>query len=442
MQRLRFARANHALVPETSAARDRFRRSALGRIFVRVGAWLMRLSGEGLQLFVLALGSSIFAFDVMRTQIYVAWGALAGLLAASWVASWLYPLPGVTVRAVLPRRFALATPTKISVVVQNDGDRDFGSLRLRGPFLPWDGEYTQRATGLPHLGRGARATFELETAFHQRGEHHLDAFHVQALVPFGLAMGAPISTNAPRFLVVPRIATIASLSLPRTRRHHSGGVPRAMHTADSRELAGVRPYRPGDAMRDLHVRTWARTGLPFVREYQEEYFTHVAVVVDAASVSENAGVKRTRSVRSFDDEALEAALSLAAGVIANVLGGEALVDLVVIGESRDATPLGRGRGALEVALDRLATVARGKAVDVEEAVAPILGNRDRLSSVALILSGWDEQREALVHRLEGEGMAVLVVCVGESQADRPVGVSARAVSVSAKRVLGGEAVAL
>ena len=79
------------------------------------------------------------------------------------------------------------------------------------------------------------------------------------------------------------------------------------------ELIGVRPYRPGDAMRDLHAITWARTGEPSVREYQQEYFTRVGVVLD----TDPAGAS---------EERFEAGVSLVAGIVAQLCSGEELID--------------------------------------------------------------------------------------------------------------------
>src|SRR6185369_4338423 len=105
-------------------------------------------------------------------------------------------------------------------------------------------------------------------------------------------------------------------------------------TGDATDLLGVRPYRPGDPVRDLHARSWARHGSPMVREYQEEYFTRIGVVVDAdASAASPAHV--------------EAALSLAAGVIACLCRGEALVDVLVTGEHLEQFSLGRSLGSLD-----------------------------------------------------------------------------------------------
>ncbi len=443
-----FARQNHVLVPDSSAERDRYRHTRVGRVLGVVASVLRRFSQEGSLLLLLAAPAALAALDVRRSQSHVAWGALVGLLAASFVVSFAYRLRGVRASVSVPRRVAMGAATHLTVVLDNEGDASPTSLRVRGPFLPWDGQWQQRATGLAVLRRGARARATLIATFHRRGEHHLDPVRVQALVPLGLALGPPLFTEAPRFLVVPKVANVTSLTLPRARRHHPGGVPRVSHLADSRELAGVRPYRPGDPVRDLHTKTWARTGVPHVREYQEEFFTHVAVVVDAATT------ERKRK-RYAEDTPLEAALSLAAGVVERLLRGETLIDLFVVGErvagaqahvpgaamtveAPRATPLGRGRGTLEVALDRLAAVEREAPLDVEVSVEPLLAERDRFAAIVLVCSEWDARREALAKKLETAGLAALVL-VTLPEGEHAAG-AAR--TVPAQAILRGAAVPL
>jgi uncharacterized protein (DUF58 family) len=171
------------------------------------------------------------------------------------------------------------------------------------------------------------------------------------------------------------------------------------------DLRGVRPYRKGDRIRDLSARTWARTGKPAVREYQEEYFTRVGVVLDCVA-------PRKRSARS--EEAFEAAVSLTAGVVAHLGRGDALVDLLVTGGEIHALTLGRSLGFLEQALDHLAVAVADLEADVDrsrllERLAPYLA---RLSAVVMIVDGWDEAREAFVRGVEKNGVRVHAVAVG------------------------------
>ena len=132
-----------------------------------------------------------------------------------------------------------------------------------------------------------------------------------------------------------------------------------------------RPYRPGDPVRDLHILTWARTGKPHVLEYQQEYFTRIGVVID-----------NDRAVCS--EEGFEAAISLAAGVVAKLTSGEALIDLLVLGGQVHAFTIGRALGTLDQALDLLACADLGDTLDTPQLMRRLEPYLARLSCIVLI----------------------------------------------------------
>jgi uncharacterized protein (DUF58 family) len=78
-------------------------------------------------------------------------------------------------------------------------------------------------------------------------------------------------------------------------------------TTDVAEVRGVRPYRPGDELRDVHWRTTARRGEVMVREYDTAPSPELALVVEAWLPPNPTAVDRER---------LEGALSLAATIAA------------------------------------------------------------------------------------------------------------------------------
>jgi uncharacterized protein (DUF58 family) len=392
------ARLNHILIPTTKEGRDRFRRSPLGRIIAPVGTLYSALSDEGRIIAVAALGVSAFGLDVASTVVYLLWSALVGLLVASLLATRIHRLDGVRVEVDAPRRVTIGDRVTFSIVLHNDGPgaRDRHAVRVHGPFLPWDGTWTGAPRPSVYLPAGGDVRVDLAARFSARGDHHLDAFSATALVPLGLAQGPAVTSPGVRILVVPRIARVVRLLTPPGSRYQPGGVALASRTGESMDLLGVRPYRTGDPVRLIHARSWARTGAPVVREYQEEYFSRVGVVVDAASP---------------DDRRHEAILSLAAGVVAFLSRGEALIDLLVVGDRVHDLTLGRHLGSLEQALDLLACVAREKkpvpSVRLLDRLAPHLG---RLSCVVAIAPSWDEG--ALADRIRGAGVACVTLVVG------------------------------
>src|SRR5262249_44033891 len=139
-----------------------------------------------------------------------------------------------------------------------------------------------------------------------------------------------------RFLVVPRPANVTRVSTATGTRHQPGGVALASKTGESMDLLGVRPYRAGDPVRDLHARSWARLGVPVVREYQQEYFTRLGVILDTDATAGKSAH-------------LEDAIVLAAGVVRCLARGDALIDVLVVGAEVHRLMLGRSLGTFEQA---------------------------------------------------------------------------------------------
>ena len=419
--RVNFARLNHILIPTTKAGRDRFRASFAGRLIRPLGWFYGALSDEGRVLAVAALGIGGFGLDVQSTVVYLLWSALAGLLLASLLLTTLHRLDGVRLTVDAPRRVTLGEPVTFSIVARNDGPRDREALRFHGPFLPWDGVWVGTAPRLSRLAAGAFERAEIVARFSARGAHHLDPFSVTALVPLGLAQGSPVSSSGVKFLVVPRIARVVRLTTPPGARYQPGGVALASRTGESMDLLGVRPYRAGDPVRLLHARSWARTGTPVVREYQEEYFSRIGVVVDAAAP---------------DARTLEAILSLAAGVVAFLGRGEALIDLLVVGDRVHDLTIGRHLGFLEQALDLLACVTLDAApIAPARLLSRLSPHLSRLSCVVVVAPAWDEG--ALAERIRGAGVACTTLVVGKA-GGRAAGVA----RVPIEAIERGEALAL
>lgn len=425
---INFARLNHILIPSTKAGRDRFRRSLIGRLFWPLGLFYGALTDEGRLLAVAATVVGAFGLDVQGTVVYLLWSGLAGVLMASLVASRFQRLKSVRIELSAPRRVTLGDAITFGVVVHNDGPRDRFALRVSGPFLPWDGEFTTPAPRIGALKAGCAERVEIGARFSARGEHHLDAFSVTALTPLGMAQGPAVDSLGVKFLVVPRIANVSRVGTPPGTRYQPGGVALASSTGQALDLRGVRPYRAGDPVRHLHARSWARVGAPVVREYLEESFARIGVVVDTA-VSE--------------PRKLEAILSLAAGVVANLSRGEALIDLLVVGERVHELTIGRHLGFLDQALDVLACVAPEKKRPLPEALVSRLGEHlGRLSCVVVIAGAWDGGE--LGERIREKGVGCVTAVVEGEKAKSGNGQAApRAaglVVVSVKAIEAGEAI--
>jgi uncharacterized protein (DUF58 family) len=416
-----FARLNHILIPETKAGRDRLRRTRLGRIvFGPLSRTYLALTPEGRGLAVFTAFAGLAGLDVLRTETHWLWTVLFALIVASLAAKRWFSLPHVSIAVAAPRRAAVGTPVEMCVTLRNAASRAHIELCVDRPFLPWDGAWVDAAPALPRLDPGAEATVTTSAKFVARGEHHLDVFAACARVPLGLARGPRVESRGLRFTIVPAIAPVRALELPMSRRHQPGGVARAAVSGEAQELVGVRPYRAGDRVRDLHAKTWARTGVPAVREYQQEYFSRVGIVLDTDATYAR-------------EEVLEPAISLAAGCIARLSRGEALIDILLAGDALHELLFGRGLGQLDRALDHLASVLPTRPLDATSAIQRLAPHLERLSSIVLILLAWDPERDALVHGIRERGVGCRVVVVG-SRARNAAGLPHDATCIPARHI--------
>lgn len=426
---LDFARLNHVLIPSRAEDRERLLRSRTGRALGPLFRLYGRFTREGQLASALALGSTVFSLDVDRAEAHLVWGALVGTLGASLVASVFARARGVALEVLVPPRVGVGEEVVFAVTLHNAGPQPLTNLRVDGPFLPWDGAWTTEPPSVPRLRPGVPETVTCHARFRARGEHHLDPFRVSALVPFGLCQGPPVFSGGCRFVVVPPVARVVSIRTPTLARHQPGGVPRVTSTGESFDLRGVRPYRPGDPIRDLHARSWARTGFPVVREYQQEYFRRVAIVVDPdTSGAPHATV-------------LDALVSLAAGLASALARDDTLVDLVIVGGRLHELNAHGGPGAdlLGPTLDVLACVDPGAPLDPDAVLAALGPHAGRLSAALVLTVSPSETHRALGARLRALGIASRTLAVYDARKARPDGADDVALFAH-DAVLRGEAV--
>lgn len=399
-----FARLNYILIPEDKSGRDRMRAGVVGKTWRLFEVLFGPFTREGRVAMLMVLIVGAFGLDLRRTTIHVLFAVMFALVAVSRLARRFFPLPHVTIHVRCPPRVALGDEITFSIVCNNSGKLTQPNALGHGPFLPWDGKWSSPLPLAVDLPTDREVTMDFSARFISRGEHMLDGFSVGALLPWGLASGPFLVSNEVRFIVVPRPASIVRIALPAGRKYQPGGVALASKSGDSMDLLGVRPYRPGDPARDLHPRSWARTGIPMVREYQEEYFTRIGVVLDT---------DQTVSSR----RRLEASIRLAAGVVSHLCRGDTLIDLLVIGGEVHNLTLGRSLGRLDQALDLLACVERGPSLDGEQLLQELSPHLSKLSCVVFVAAVDDDDRRAFAKNIEHHGVACLRITVDDARAE-------------------------
>jgi uncharacterized protein (DUF58 family) len=194
------------------------------------------------------------------------------------------------------------------------------------------------------------------------------------------------------------------------RRYQPGGIPLASEVGDSLEFIGTREYREGDPLRKVHWRSWARLGRPIVKEYQEEYFSRIALVLDTFL---------PKRPRPAERERFEAAISLLASVAGYFSHTEEVVDILAAGPDLYEVSTGRSLGYLDNVLDVLACLEPSPAPPFESIGPPLFERLEGLTTVVAVMLEWDEAREAFLRRVRAMGVAVRVLLVHEGETRKP-----------------------
>ena len=232
--------------------------------------------------------------------------------------------------------------------------------------------------------------------------------------PLGL-INASVSIEVPGELVVlPRCHPVPPLALPGARRLQPGGVALSHNVGDSQEFMQLRDYRPGDPLRHIHWPSFAKAGKPVVKEFQDEYFTRYALVLDTFG-------------DAASEEAFEAAVSVTASFVSGLQIRDTLLDLVFVEDRAYRMTVGRGLGQTTDLLRELAAVVPCQGHRFDLLAAQVLDHAQSLSGCILVLLGLDEDRRRLVQRLRAHGVRQLVLVVGAAAVGSEAGVLMHAV---------------
>jgi uncharacterized protein (DUF58 family) len=373
------------------------------------GFYRRRLTARGRFVLWTALAVGFVGVDTRRALGFVLFALAAPPILVA-LATLLRSRPAVRLSGRLPQRLTAGRPVAIPLDVEATDGRPTGPLSLF-----W-------AAPLPEEGiavSSAEATFEADgtrparvpLAFRprSRGRYELPGLGLAATDAFALVRTRAVWLPAQTLLVYPRYFTFGELSLPMGRRYQPGGIPLASVVGDSLEFIGTREYREGDPLRKIHWRSWARVGRPVVKEYQEEYFSRIALVLDTF----------LHRPRPRERERFEAAISVVASLADHFSRSEEVVDILAAGPDLYEVSTGRSLGTLDNVLDVLACLEPSPATPFES-IGPLLFARlERLTTVVAVMLEWDEAREAFVRQLRALGVAVRVFLVHEGTTRRP-----------------------
>ncbi len=415
------------------------RKLAFIRLVFRVSRWLReRLTANGLVLAALTALAGAFGLDTEANLAHMLFSIGTCFLIVDALAVTLQKLkaPRLAARRHLPDFVTAEKPATYRIEIWNRGSKSAKACGLAEELgQPWpssealagfrDAVLTNRfdrrvgypafvdmlrrlraveigRADVPRLLPGQRAVVDLAVAPIARGIANFERLSVVLTGPLGLVeVRVSVAVDKGKLPVLPERTPVELPPAARHRLIQPGGIALAQHIGESEEFRSLRDYRPGDPLRAIHWRSFARMGKPIVREFQEEFFSRHALVLDTSAPYPFA-------------PAFEKAVSMAAWLIARPRDAESLLDLVFVGDRVHRLTAGRSLGSTDMLLRVLATLAPTNAGSIGPLLTTLERHADQVVSIIAIFQCWDDVRRKAVQRLLARGIrpTVLVVEAG------------------------------
>lgn len=262
----------------------------------------------------------------------------------------------------------------------------------------FNGGFSARELKIKH-GREERLPVELTPL--RRGVIHLDDLRVMLPDPFGLFQRCrKVKTPTSTLTVLPKRFALPPIELPGGSAFRVSGEANTNTIGTSGEFVGLRDYRPGDPLKQIHWKSWARMGKPIVKELEDTFYPRYGLIVDTLS--------RNRSDIQFEE-----CISVAASFAASIDTSSSLLDLMFIKNEAHRVTAGRGIERTEKLLEILAAVSPERQENYEELARLVLRHRDDLTSCLIVLNGWDETRAKFLKTLASQGVACVPLIIGK-----------------------------
>lgn len=388
--------------------------------YIRFGSWTRRFAdylwrfkltpaGKWIAAACFVSGTGVVGLQLAIYQVFC---ALAAIVGVAWIFGHLFR-PKLDVTGSLPEKLVAGEQARAALSVANHARRDALAIGLMArdfgeALCPL--EIDEHLLTVPAEGS---VSFAVSILPMRRGLYRLPKVVAFTSFPFDMLRTTAGCLAESHVLVLPSFHRLGAFELATGERHQPGGVLLSSHIGECPEYVGNREYVPGEPIRRLDFRAWARLGTPVVKEYQEEYFSRVALVLDTHLPARWNDRKRSR-------EAFEAAVSLTAAIADALSIGEHVIDLFAAGPELYVFRSGRHTAHFDNLLELLACVDVCPN-DPFDAIAPAVAEElAGISSAVCILLDWDDSRRRFVRTIVESGCPTKIILVRSSALSDPV----------------------
>ena len=388
-----------------------------------------RLTNAGWMVLIGIFAALLMGADTENTVIYQGLSILIFLLLIALAASWSFRARFAATR-LLPRFGSVGRTFRYRVIVKNLTPKTQSDLTLlenlpdpRPRFQQWKAMQladekrirpfrfssrranpyqvaTAKEAVVPTVPPSGQVEVRVELEPLRRGVLRFEGVTVARPDPFGLFRAfvkVPVSQTA---VILPKRYPVPPVALPGSMKYQEGGIAMASSVGRSDEFVSLREYRRGDPYRHIHWRSWAKTGKPIVKEFEDEFFVRHALILDTF----------TDDPRS---DAFEEAVSVAASFACTLITQESLLDLLFVGPQAYCFTAGRGLAHADQMLEILASVQVCPDQPFEKLEHLVLEHAGAVSGCICVLLDWDDSRRKLVGKLRALGVPTMALLVLE-----------------------------
>lgn len=330
--------------------RRKHRLTRLGYHFLFVGSFAM-------------LGGALRGFNLLLL--------LAGLLVGALIMQWRWSRRSVEATSVirrLPTEAFAGKPFRMRYLLTNQSRlMPVWMMRIEDKIESLD--HTDSATGACAVGvvsANQTVTSHYDCIVGRRGRYRFGPIEMATTFPFSLLSSRQVDDSGDDLHVFPSLLTLRGDWRSRLISRAGGMATTGRRSGPSEgDFFGLREWKTGDSPKWIHWRTTARTGEPFVRQFEQQRRFDICLLVDAYDPS-SVGTSHGAS-HSFD---VETAISLAATFMVRLV--DSVSNRVVLAVAAETSEAVIGAGSIvgkRRMLEVLADIVPGERPDVTAAAA-------------------------------------------------------------------------
>ena len=375
--------------------------------------WYFKTTAAGKVLIVSFFAAGLMGSGSLQIPLYHLLCGISALIGVSLLTG-LFFRPRVEISGSLPDKTSAGQVVKGQVLLTNRSNRRNMYDISTGLFhLPPELSQIDEDPLIPKLAPGESAPVSIKIQSVKRGLYSLSKWVPYTTFPFNFLRTSGRSVPASSLLVLPAFHALESVQLPVGNRYQPGGIALTSHIGESTEFIGNREYRSGDPTNRIDFRSWARLAKPVVKEYQEEYYCRIALVLDTF-------IPKDRKTLTKGFPELEAAISFTAAIADALCRGEYIIDLFAAGPRLYVFRSGRHIAHFDNVLEILACMeaCRENPFDI---VGPAIAEELKtISTVVCVFLDWDKNRESLVRAAVEAGCSVKLILIRDGEPTRPL----------------------